>query len=206
MTRLDLSSVLDGTRPEVEARLSALAREPAPNLEIAAWVTEVFPRFPFDSWRLAVASRCIGVALLHGAPAQAFAFSDVPGLPGPVRAYRAPALAAALAFHRRRTTGPAPAGRAPVHAEIATLTRDALQASWLALAAYRSPTNLPTLLEWLDKGPATHVIGWGAARVPHERHVHPRRGGDDLRATPATGPRPGRAPLKGRAFSSQRAS
>ncbi len=156
-TTLDLSSVLDGTRPAVEARLFALAREPAPNPEIAAWVTDVLPRFPFDSWRLAVASRCIGLALLHHAPAEAFALTELPDLPGPARAFRAPALAAALAFHRRQRFGPEPAGQTPEHTELATKTRDALQESWMALAAHRAPTTLPILLEWLNKGPATHV-------------------------------------------------
>lgn len=150
-----LPTLLEGSRPAVEARLEILSRwskSPA----IAAWACETLRAFPFDSWRIAVAARCIGLALLHGEGPLALGLEVERKLPGPAAAFRAAALRAAERFARRVAEGPLPAVDL-ANLSLSAASGRALHQDFLRLASACRSDTVPQLARTLGVGPATQI-------------------------------------------------
>lgn len=155
------------SRPATERRLAAITAWPKSSA-IAKHSGELLRAFPFDVWALGGATRALGLALVHGAPATAFEHTELARFSADVERWRKPALEAARRFTVRARRAPR-AGEEEVYSEALPDTPKALHAAWMKLAAARAPSSLPLLLGAFARGAATDVAARALELLTFER-------------------------------------
>ena len=149
------ASLTKENRPATERRLAALTAWPK-SAAVAEHATTLLQAFPFDAWALGGATRALGLALVHGAPAAAFAHTELARLSADVEHWRKPALEAALRFTARARLAQQ-VGEVVVSSEPLPDKPKALHVAWMKLASFRAPGSLAQLLASLGRGAATDI-------------------------------------------------
>jgi uncharacterized protein (TIGR02996 family) len=149
------ASLTKKNRPATEDRLAALTAWPK-SAAVAKHASTLLRSFPFDVWALGGATRARGRAGVHGAPAAAFAHTELARFSADVERWRKPALEAARRFTARARLAKQ-VGEVVVSSESLPDKPKALHVAWMKLAASRAPGSLGQLLESLGRGAATDI-------------------------------------------------
>lgn len=150
-----LGSLFETSGPGLEARLSALLRQPREKA-IADAAADFFVRFPVKfREQLSCAAVAAGLAVVHGTKAPALAKARPPKAPNEA----IPSWHGHVTTALRKVLGgasKAPTGKGDA-SPLTEQKRADLQAAWLKRAEPRHPDALPALLARFSDGPATDV-------------------------------------------------